>query len=178
MEELIVLVDEKNNVLGTMPKADAHQTRTPLHKAFSLFLFNSNKELLLQQRSGKKKTWPLVWSNSCCGHPGLGEENEAAIGRRLKEELGLNKVNIIGSLPYRYCFSKDGIMENEICPVFFGTTDESPDINPDEVETIRWVKWADFMEEIKNDSAEIFSPWCKEQANLLANHHGFIKFIG
>ena len=96
----------------------------------------------------------------------------------MKEELGLNKENNIGSLPYRYCFSKDGIMENEICPVFFGTSGENPDINANEVESVRWIKWADFMEEIKNDSAEIFSPWCKEQANLLANHPGFIKFIG
>ena len=161
-----------------MPKADAHQARTSLHRAFSLFLFNSKGELLLQQRSSKKKTWPLVWSNSCCGHPGLDEENEAAIRRRLKEKFGFNKLNFIFFLSFLYCFSKDGIMENEICPVFFGTTGESPDINPDEVETIQWVKWTDFMKEISNDSAEIFSPWCKEQANLLANHPGFIKFIG
>lgn len=178
MEELVVLVDEENNVLGTMPKVEAHQAQTPLHRAFSLFLFNPQKELLLQQRSGKKKTWPLVWSNSCCGHPGFGEENEDAIRRRLKEELGLKKINILGSLPYRYCFSKDGIMENEICPVFFGTTDENPDINPEEVETTRWVIWTDFMEEINDDSAEVFSPWCKEQARLLVNHPEFIKFIG
>ncbi|MDO8664793.1 MAG: isopentenyl-diphosphate Delta-isomerase [Candidatus Liptonbacteria bacterium] len=178
MEELVVLVDEENNVLGTMPKASAHQARTPLHRAFSLFLFNPKGELLLQQRSGKKKTWPLVWSNSCCGHPGLDEKNEDAIRRRLSEELGLKRVNIFGSLPYRYCFLKDGIMENEICPFFFGTTDESPDINPNEVEAIRWVKWADFMKETSNDSAEVFSPWCKEQSRLLANHPGFAKFIG
>ncbi len=178
MEELVVLVDEENKVLGTMPKTKVHQARTPLHRAFSLFLFNSNKELLLQQRSDKKKTWPLVWSNSCCGHPGLGEENENAIKRRLREELGLKKLNILGSLPYRYCFSKNGIMENEICPVFFGTTDESPDINLDEVESIRWVKWTDFMKEINNDPTEVFSPWCKEQARLLAGDTGFIKLIG
>ncbi len=177
MEELVVLVDEKNNVLGTMPKAEVHQAQTPLHRAFSLFLFNKNKELLLQQRSAKKKAWPLAWSNSCCGHPGLDEENEVAIKRRLKAELGMEKVNIFGSLPYRYCFSKDGIMENEICPVFFGTTDEDPDINHDEVETIRWVKWADFLKEIAEDSAEVFSPWSKEEARLLADHPEFVKFI-
>ncbi len=178
MEELVVLVDEENNVLGEMPKAEVHGAQTPLHRAFSLFLLNSGGEVLLQQRSHKKKTWPLVWSNSCCGHPRPGEKNEAAIRRRLKDELGMESVRILGSLPYRYSFSKDGVMENEICPVFFGLTDAEPHVNPEEVEAVRWAKWADFMEEIKNDPSEMYSPWCKEQAQLLANHPEFIRLIG
>ena len=160
-----------------MPKASVHQVQTPLHRAFSLFLFNPRGELLLQQRSSKKKTWPLAWSNSCCGHPGLDEKNEDAIRRRLKHELGINNLEIHDFIPYRYCFSKDGVMENEICPIFFGTTDKNLDINSDEVEAIRWIKWADFMKEIADDSAEVFSPWCKEQAHLLASNPGFIKLI-
>jgi isopentenyl-diphosphate delta-isomerase len=67
--ELVVLVDENNTVLGTMPKSEVHGAETPLHRAFSIFLFNAEKKLLLQQRSHVKKTWPLAWSNSCCGHP-------------------------------------------------------------------------------------------------------------
>jgi isopentenyl-diphosphate delta-isomerase len=67
--EEVVLVDEENNILGTMPKSLVHGEKTPLHRAFSAFIFNYDKKLLLQQRSHVKKTWPLAWSNSCCGHP-------------------------------------------------------------------------------------------------------------
>ena len=109
--ELIVLVDEQNRELGTMPKADVHGATTPLHRAFSSFVFrSSDKHLLLQQRSAKKRTWPLIWSNSCCGHPGPGESNVDAARRRLKYELGLVPTVLEEVAPYRYCFTKDGAM--------------------------------------------------------------------
>src|SRR5205823_3519011 len=88
--ELVILVDEQNNALGTTPKADVHGPTTPLHRGFSSFVFrSSDQHVLLQQRSAKKRTWPLMWSNSCCGHPGPGESNIGAAIRRLKYELGL-----------------------------------------------------------------------------------------
>ena len=92
MEEKVVLVDEENNVLGEMLKSEVHSDKTPLHRAFSVFLFDENNQLLLQQRSSKKKTWPLIWSNSCCGHPFLDETNETAIKRRCSDELGIQQV--------------------------------------------------------------------------------------
>jgi isopentenyl-diphosphate delta-isomerase len=177
MEELVVLVDENNTVLGTMPKAEVHKERTPLHRAFSLFLFNPRGALLLQQRSSKKKTWPLAWSNSCCGHPGPGETNEDAIRRRLKDELGIGTVEFHASLPYRYRFSKDGVMENEICPIFAGLTGEEPRINPSEVEATRWIGWGDFLKVIIEEDTDVYSPWCKEEARLLAKDLAFAKFI-
>ena len=88
-EEHVVLVDENNVVLGTTPKATVHTDNTPLHRGFSVFLFNDKNELLLQQRSHLKKTWPLAWSNSCCGHPALNESNEDAVKRRVQFELGI-----------------------------------------------------------------------------------------
>ncbi|HEY4526002.1 MAG TPA: isopentenyl-diphosphate Delta-isomerase, partial [Candidatus Paceibacterota bacterium] len=103
MEEFVVLVDGDDNEIGTMPKALVHQAETPLHRAFSFFLFNSKGELLLQQRSSRKKTWPLVWSNSCCGHPLPGEERKDAVKRRLKDELGLTGIEAEEAAPYRYC---------------------------------------------------------------------------
>ncbi len=164
--EKVVLVDKKNNILGTMPKAEVHQRKTPLHRAFSVFLFNKDGKLLLQQRSHKKKTWPLVWSNSCCGHPGLDESNIDAAKRRIKDELGIELDNILEIEPYRYKFSKDGVMENEICPILAGSISQEPQINKNEVEVYKWISWDDFLQEIK-DNEDKYSPWCVEQTEIL-----------
>ncbi|MBP7822931.1 isopentenyl-diphosphate Delta-isomerase [Candidatus Gracilibacteria bacterium] len=164
--ELVVLVDEGNNILGTMPKSEVHSANTPLHRAFSAFIFNADKKLLLQQRSHVKKTWPLAWSNSCCGHPGLDEPNIDAAKRRIKDELGMTVRWIEEASYYRYQFTKDGVMENEICPIHIGYTDDTPVINPDEVEAIEWIDWSDFLTEIKNNTDK-YSPWCVEEAMIL-----------
>src|SRR3954463_13685798 len=103
MKDYVILVDKNNKSLGTMEKLSAHSDKTPLHRAFSLFLFNNKKELLLQQRSFTKKTWPGVWTNSVCGHPKLYERPIAASRRRLSYELGLQNVRIEMAIPnYRY----------------------------------------------------------------------------
>lgn len=167
--EEVILVDEKNNVLGTMPKKEAHKRKTPLHRAFSVFIFNKKGELLLQKRSYRKKTWPGVWSNSCCGHPALGEKNERAAKRRIKEELGLKVKNIKEIAPYRYKFSKNGIMENEICPIIVVLLKRNPEkikFDKKEVEGVRWVKWREFLKEIKIYPKR-YSPWCVEQAKII-----------
>jgi isopentenyl-diphosphate Delta-isomerase len=173
LPELVVLVDEANNILGTMPKSEVHGVTTPLHRAFSAFIFNADKKLLLQQRSHVKKTWPLAWSNSCCGHPGLGEQNVDAAKRRIQDELGMTVVWIEEAAPYRYQFSKDGVMENEICPIHIAYTEDEPVINPDEVEAIEWISWDDFLEEIKNNTDK-YSPWCVEEAMIL-EESGILK---
>jgi len=171
------LIDEKNNVLGTMPKAEVHKKETPLHRAFSSFIFNTkNKKLLLQQRSHIKKTWPLVWSNSCCGHPKLNESNTEAAKRRLKDELNMEVDFIEEVSPYRYKFSREGIMENEICPIQLGFTKDEPKINPDEVEAIRWVDWNEFLNETKNNHGK-YSPWCEEQVEILDKNKRFKELI-
>jgi isopentenyl-diphosphate delta-isomerase len=164
--ELVVLVDENNVILGTMPKSEVHGAVTPLHRAFSIFIFNSEKKLLLQQRSHVKKTWPLAWSNSCCGHPWLDESNIDAVKRRVRDELGMSISWAEEASPYRYQFTKDGVMENEICPIHIGYTGDEPIINPDEVEAIEWISWTDFLEEIKNNTNK-YSPWCVEEAMIL-----------
>lgn len=174
--ELVVLVNENNEVLGTMPKSEVHGKTTPLHRAFSSFIFNEKKEVLLQQRSHLKKTWPLIWSNSCCGHPGLQESNIDAAKRRLKDELGLEVSHIEEVSPYRYQFSKDNVMENEICPILVGFTNQEVIINPSEVENIKWMKWKDFLEEIK-DNLSIYSPWCLEEALILDKNLRFLELL-
>ena len=172
--EKIVLVDKNNNVLGTASKLEAHNNNTPLHRAFSLFLFNSEGKLLLQQRSRKKKTWPLVWSNSVCGHPMLNESNIDAVKRRLKFELNIELNEIFEILPnFSYRAEMNGIVENELCPVYIGFTDLKPKVNPDEVENIKWIKWNNFLKEIKQKPGT-YSIWCEEEANLLAENQTFL----
>ena len=166
-EEEVVLVDEKNNVLGTMPKSFVHGATTPLHRGFSLFLFDRDGRLLLQQRSRTKKTWPLVWSNSVCGHPALNESNVDAARRRLADELGMTAAHIEEIAPYRYCFTRDGVMENEICPILVGFTENEPKINTEEVEAVRWIAWEEFLQEIKAEKG-LYSEWCEEETHILA----------
>lgn len=170
--EEVVLVDEDNNVLKTVPKSEVHSAETPLHRAFSSFIFRESGDLLLQQRSHKKKTWPMVWSNTCCGHPSLEESNVEAATRRLQEELGIKVENLEEVSPYRYQFVQNGIMENEICPILVGFTSEEPKINDDEVENTQWIKWEEFLKEVDSYPGK-YSPWCMEQAKILNKNKKF-----
>lgn len=166
-EERVVLVDESNNAIGTAPKSLVHTSDTPLHRGFSAFVFDGSGRLLLQRRSAGKVTWPLTWSNSCCGHPALDESALEAAKRRLSHELGLTDVRLAVAIPdYRYRAQKDGIVENEICPVIVGVTAQSPSPRPDEVSGTRWVNWRDFVEEVRSGKTEV-SPWCVEETLLL-----------
>lgn len=173
--DYVVLADEKNHVLGTAPKLATHNKDTPLHRGFSVFLFNSKGELLLQQRSVKKKTWPLIWSNSCCGHPMLNELNTNAAKRRLKFELGIDLDNFYEILPdFSYKAEMNGIVENEICPVIVAFTDKKLSPNRDEVENIKWINWNKFLKDVKNIPGK-YSPWCEKEAKLLAKNRAFLR---
>lgn len=176
MDEKVVLVDEADNVIGTMLKETVHQLETPLHRAFSLFIFNHNKELLIQQRSHKKLTWPLSWSNSCCGHPLPGESDHAAITRRVANELGARVNKIAFMSPYRYRFTRDNITENEICPIYVAILASDIILNPDEVETVQWLDWQRWLMEIQNNSDK-YSEWCIEESLILANSAKFAQYL-
>jgi isopentenyl-diphosphate Delta-isomerase len=178
MSEQVILVDEQNNILGYMPKSEVHSLQTPLHRAFSCFIFNSKGEILLQQRSGKKKTWPLVWSNSVCGHPLPDETNVAAVLRRADFELGLQLDKCQMMSPYRYRFTRFGVTENEICPVFIAFSDQTPNFNDEEVESVQYKKWSDWLQELQNDKKGeegVWSEWCKEEVELLKQKFAEIK---
>ncbi|XOU94915.1 MAG: isopentenyl-diphosphate Delta-isomerase [Candidatus Kerfeldbacteria bacterium] len=177
MEEHVVLVNNKNEVLGTAPKSTVHTNDTPLHRAFSSFIFNRKGEILLSQRSGQKKTWPLVWTNSCCGHPALNESNTDAVRRKLLDELGLEIEEIHEVLPdYRYKAEKEGLVENEICPVFIAFTNNQPILNKQEVESTKLMVWPEFIKEIKNNPNN-WSPWCVEEVILLEKNNLFNKLL-
>lgn len=161
-QEHVVLVDQYNQVVGTTPKATVHTANTPLHRGFSVFLFNPHGMVLMQQRALSKKTWPGVWSNSCCGHPALNESTEDAIRRRVSFELGITDIhNLTEALPnFRYSCVRDGIMENEICPVWIGTIDQDPTLNPAEVEATYWENWQSLTKLIAKHPGS-FSEWCE-----------------
>jgi isopentenyl-diphosphate delta-isomerase len=169
--EMVVLVDDANRPIGTAPKASVHHAATPLHRAFSCFLLNDRGEVLLQQRARTKVTWPGVWSNSCCGHPGPDEALEAAVRRRLDAELGLGEATLHLALPsYRYRAEHLGVVEHEICPVFVGQTRQTPRLEPTEVLAVQWMPWPAFVAGVAAGDDPFFaglSPWCKEETLLL-----------
>ncbi len=177
-DELVVLVDKNNRVLKTAPKLETHSVNTPLHRGFSVFLFDSKGNLLLQQRSKAKKTFPLVWSNSCCGHPGLNESNINAAKRHLEQELGIKNVEVFEIISdYRYRVSMNNVFENEICPVLICFTSQKPNANKDEVENLKWIPWKVFLREI-DDEDKAYSLWAKEEAILLEKNQKFQTLFG
>ncbi|WP_296143972.1 isopentenyl-diphosphate Delta-isomerase [uncultured Corynebacterium sp.] len=164
MDELVVLCTEDGKEKGTACKGEVHTANTPLHFAFSAWLFDEAGNVLLTRRALNKLTWPGVWTNSFCGHPGPGETFEEALVRRASEELGTTVKNIESVLPeFRYrAVDASGIVENEICPVFFAELDGKLDPNSDEVCEYEWVSLEDLKEVVKSFPF-IFSPWLVEE---------------
>ncbi|MEO8042137.1 MAG: isopentenyl-diphosphate Delta-isomerase [Acidobacteriota bacterium] len=176
-DDKIVLIDEHDNAVGTASKLESHNADTKLHRAFSAFIFNRRGELLLQQRALTKKTWPGVWSNSCCGHVMLHEATARAAERRLKFELGMSGIELVTALPdFRYCAEKDGVVENEICPVLIGVTDAQPFPNPSEVANVRWIDWNKFLNSLGEPETDI-SPWAKQEVRLLTESEVFSNWF-
>ncbi len=161
MEEKVVLVNENNEVLGLMPKMEAHE-KGLLHRAISILLYNSKGEMLIQQRAKTKYHWPLIWSNAVCSHPRENEDFQDAAQRRLKEEL-----NITCSLKevYRFIYkAKDeqtGLIEHEYDVVYEGQFDGEIPFNPNEIESIRWIALDSLSQDIE-DQSELYSFWFKE----------------
>lgn len=166
-EERVVLVDEDGRTIGTAPKASVHTDDTPLHRAFSCYLFSWDGRLLLTRRATTKPTFPGLWTNSVCGHPGPGEGDLPAIARRAEQELGLMVRQVEPVLPdFRYRAEHLGVVENEICPVYRGRVDVDPEPDPAEVEDWAWVDWASLPARMAAEPAR-FSPWCRMQVDRM-----------
>jgi isopentenyl-diphosphate delta-isomerase len=164
---LIVLVDEEGRSIGTMPKPLVHHGETPLHRAFSAYLFDDAGRLLVTRRAEEKQTFPGMWTNTVCGHPGPDEADSEAIARRARFELGLAVVDVRAALPgYRYRAEFRGVVENEICPVYLGRFSGTP--APDATEVGEWelLHWAAFRRRQETEG-DAWSPWCREQARLI-----------
>lgn len=159
VEEQVILVNEKDEQIGTMPKLEAHK-KGVLHRAFSVFVMNDQGELLLQQRAASKYHSPLLWTNSCCSHQRVGESNIEAGKRRLFEEMGfVTKLKDVVSFIYKAPFD-NGLTEHEFDHVLVGSYNEDPIINKDEVNDFKWMT----LEEVKVDMElhpELYTEWFK-----------------
>ncbi len=158
--EELILVDDQDHEIGYLDKARAHEGEAVLHRAFSLFVFNSRGELLLQKRAEGKRLWPGFWSNSCCSHPRRGETMAIATQRRLRQELGIETgLEYIYKFQYQAQFDPSGA-ERELCWVFLGQSDQAPRINALEIADWRYVAVADLEREM-DQRPEDFTPWFK-----------------
>jgi isopentenyl-diphosphate delta-isomerase len=162
--DLVVLLDDDGNAVGTAPRAEVHTERTPFHLAFSCHVLDPDRRVLMSRRALSKRSWPGVWTNSFCGHPRPGEDPVAAVHRYAAHELGITLRDLRCMLPgFRYrAVDPSGVVENELCPVYVATSADAVDAHPDEVVEHRWLT----VEELRDAVATVpwaFSPWLVEQ---------------
>ncbi len=172
-EEKVILVNEMDEQIGTMPKLEAHE-KAVLHRAFSVFVFNDKNELMLQQRAAHKYHSPLLWANTCCSHQRVGETNIQAGKRRLMEEMGFvvaleDTISFIYKAPF-----DNGLTEHEYDHILIGKYNSKPIINEDEVADWKWMP----LEAVKNDISEkpeLYTEWFKIIFDKFYEHINIIK---
>lgn len=174
-DEMLILVDDDDNVVGYRDKVSCHLGDGVLHRAFSIFIFNDAGELLLQQRSDQKMLWPLIWSNSCCSHPRKGETLENATLRRLAEELGFTTdLQHLFTFQYTARYQDVGT-ENEMCAVYIGRSNEKPRVNPNEIADWKYVPFDEVTNELGRHP-DVYSPWMKmEWERMMLEHRAEIE---
>lgn len=167
----MILLDDDGRSIGVAPKAEVHHDATPLHLAFSCYLIDGSGSVLLTRRALHKRTFPGVWTNSCCGHPAPGEDPAQAVVRRVGQELGVGIADLRCVLPdFRYqAVASDGVMENELCPVYVGRAAGIIDPDPDEVMDLLWAPWHQVRAAARLPWA--ISPWAAAQIPLLESLH-------
>lgn len=159
-DEPLILVDSEDRVVGHETKINAHLGDGMLHRAFSIFLFSDDDQVLLQQRSGDKPLWPLFWSNSCCSHPRRGENLEQATHRRLQEELAIDaELHFLYKFQYQAEFGALGA-EHELCSVYVGKVERpvAVDVNPSEIADWRWIPCAETDRLVAKEPDRV-TPW-------------------
>jgi len=159
MEEQVILVNERDEKIGLMPKLEAHQ-KGILHRAFSIFVFNDNNELMLQQRALNKYHSPGLWTNTCCSHQRDGETSLEAGKRRLEEEMGfITPLKETESFIYKAPFD-NGLTEHELDHILVGNYNGVPEINQAEVASWKWMT----LEQIQKDmqiNPDDYTAWFK-----------------
>jgi isopentenyl-diphosphate delta-isomerase len=163
-KEMVILVNEHDEPIGLMEKMEAHE-KGVLHRAFSILIFNSEGEMLLQQRALSKYHSPGLWTNACCSHPRNGETILEAANRRLSEEMGMQtELSVLTRFIYKADFD-NGLTEHELDYVVKGITNENPTINPEEVNDYRWINTADLSKWVKASPTD-FTVWFLELFKL------------
>ena len=156
--DLLILVDSSDEQIGALDKEACHNGSGKLHRAISVFIFNDDGDLLIQQRHTQKRLWGGVWSNSCCSHPRVGEETDVAAHRRVAEELGLKTdLNFLFKFEYRALDAEFGT-EHELCSVYAGRVDCEPIVNTTEIQAWEWVPSAELSQRVKQTPKD-FTPW-------------------
>ncbi len=172
-DEELILVDESDNEIGYLSKAKSHDGQGRLHRAFSVFVFDSDGRLLLPRRAKGKRLWPGFWSNSCCSHPRRGETMQIATARRLQEELGIQvALEYVYRFRYQVTYDETG-SEHELCSVYLGRCDQTVQANRTEIDEVRFVSAADLRSEMQAQP-DAFTPWFKQEWGCLTNEHGEI----
>lgn len=158
----VILVDENDRALGTAPKLAAHQHGGHLHRAFSVFVFNSAGKMLLQRRAAGKYHFGGLWTNACCSHPGPGAPLVDCARSRLRHEMGIDvPLEKRFSFVYRADDPGSGLTEHEFDHVFVGRFDGEPEPNPEEVESFAWVNPEDLVRDVAAHP-EQYTPWFRQ----------------
>ncbi len=158
-EEKVILVNQKDEPIGLMPKMEAHE-KGLLHRAFSVFIFNEKNELMIQQRALSKYHSPGLWTNTCCSHQREGETNIEAGKRRLQEEMGFtteleDKISFIYKAPF-----DNGLTEHEFDHILVGNYNEEPSLNPEEAEAWKWMGLEEVAKDMENNPS-VYTEWFK-----------------
>lgn len=160
----VILVDEHDTEIGVKEKIKAHELGK-LHRAFSIFIFNSKKELLLQKRSDNKYHSPGLWSNTCCSHPQPNKDLIEEAEKRLKEEMGIScKLEKSFSFIYKVKFD-NGLTEHEHDHIFIGEYNDDPKPNEEEVSDWKWLSLAELKQDV-SDNPSKYTYWLKEILKL------------
>jgi isopentenyl-diphosphate delta-isomerase len=169
MTDEIILVDDRDNDIGSEEKELCHRLPVKLHRAFSIFIFNGERQMIIQKRSTAKKTWPGFWSNACCSHPRKGEDLSEATLRRLQEELGFTcPLQHIFTFRYNADYSTE-FGESEIDHVFIGQFDGEVKPNGDEIDDWQFISF-DVLSRDVAGNPEKYTPWFKEALPEVIKH--------
>ncbi|MCL5100923.1 MAG: isopentenyl-diphosphate Delta-isomerase [Candidatus Marsarchaeota archaeon] len=170
MNQYVILVDDKDRMIGKEEKLTAHSNGGIWHRAISVFVFNDKGETMLQRRALSKYHTPGKWSNTCCSHPTPGEKSVTAAHRRLYEEMGFDC-----PMKYALMFKYEAdvgkkLTEREYDHIFFGKFEGEPKLNPDEVVDWRWISLSDLKNEITEDP-EAFTPWLRLMVDTISKKY-------
>ncbi len=175
--EKLILVNPIDEIVGYEDKLECHIHDGILHRAFSIFIFNSKNELLVQQRAFGKMLWPGFWSNSCCSHPRKGESYEQATERRLFEELGL-RTRLVYTYRFQYKarYGEAG-SENELCSVYIGRSNDEPVVNSTEIKAWKYIAIDELTKQL-DLNPDFYTPWFKmEWRRLMSEYKDAILYM-